>query len=110
MAVSTTFQALGDPVRLEILERLSRGTSHTLTSVSQDLGLTRQGVRKHIQVLAQAGLVTIKPKGRNTMVAFTPGSLQEANTFMLDLERKWDTRLTALRDYVEQSATQITHD
>jgi DNA-binding transcriptional ArsR family regulator len=102
MLVAETFKALGDPVRLEIIERLSSGSSYTLGSVSKDLGLTRQGARKHLQVLVDAQLVTMVPVGRQTTVTFKPAALKEANSFMAQLERKWDERLEALRDYVEK--------
>jgi DNA-binding transcriptional ArsR family regulator len=101
MLVAETFKALGDPVRLEIIERLSNGTVFTLSSVSKDLGLTRQGTRKHLQVLADAKLIKLEPVGRKTTVTFVPDTLHAANSFMDSLERKWDTRLEALRNYVE---------
>ena len=104
-AVANTFKALGDPVRLEIIERLSSGSLHTLGSVSKDLGLTRQGARKHLQVLADAELITLQPAGRSTAISFVPQSLRAANSFMEQLERKWDSRLEALRDYAERQAS-----
>jgi len=101
--VAETFKALSDPVRLEIIERLSSGSAYTLSGVSEGLGLTRQGVRKHVQVLADARLVTLKTEGRNTTLLFEPQSLQAANAFIEQLEQKWETRLQALRDYVVNS-------
>jgi DNA-binding transcriptional ArsR family regulator len=105
MLVAETFKALGDPVRLEIIERLSSGSSYTLGSVSKDLGLTRQGARKHLQVLADAKLITMKSAGRHTTLTFKPASLKAANSFMAQLERKWDERLEALRDFVESDTS-----
>ena len=85
MAVAKTFKALGDPVRLKMVERLSSGYIYTLSSVSKDLGLTRQGARKHLQVLADAKLVRMQPKGRSTTISFVPESLKTANSFMEQL-------------------------
>jgi DNA-binding transcriptional ArsR family regulator len=103
MMVAETFKALGDPVRLGLIERLSSGSTFTLSSISKELGLTRQGIRKHLQVLADARLVKLEPAGRSTTVTFVPTTLHTANSFMDELERKWDTRLEALRDYVESA-------
>jgi DNA-binding transcriptional ArsR family regulator len=102
MFVAETFKALGDPVRLQIIERLSAGTAYTLSSVSNDLGITRQGVRKHLKVLEDANLISLQQAGRNINIQFKPKSLIEANSFIEQIERKWDERLLALRDYVEQ--------
>ena len=102
MLVAETFKALGDPVRLKIIERLSSGSSYTLSSVSRDLGLTRQGARKHLQVLADADLVKMQPVGRNTALTFAPESLKAANSFIEQLERRWDVRLEALREFAER--------
>ncbi len=100
--VSETFKALGDPIRLEIIDRLSKGSMFTLSKVSQDLGLTRQGARKHLQVLADANLIKLQPSGRTTTIALEPASLKAASTFIADLESKWDTRLEALRNFVDK--------
>ena len=101
MVVAETFKALGDPVRLEIIERLSNGSQYTLGSVSKNLGLTRQGARKHLQVLADASLISMAPAGRHTTILFNPAALKAANLFIEQLEHKWDERLEALRSYVE---------
>jgi DNA-binding transcriptional ArsR family regulator len=101
MLAAETFKALGDPVRLEIIDRLSNGSMYTLSSVSKDLGLTRQGARKHLQVLADAELVSMQPAGRSTTITFKPESLQAANTFIAELEHKWDVRLKALKQFTE---------
>jgi DNA-binding transcriptional ArsR family regulator len=101
MLVAETFKALGDPVRLQIIERLSNGTTHTLSSVSNDLGITRQGARKHLRVLEDVNLISLQQSGRNVNIQFMPNSLVEANSFIEQIERKWDQRLLALRDYIE---------
>jgi DNA-binding transcriptional ArsR family regulator len=102
MVIAATFKALGDPIRLEILERLSSGASQTVGSVSKGLGLTRQGVRKHLQVLAEANLIRLKPNGRATEVIFDVATIKATQAFITTLEKRWDTRLEALRDFVEQ--------
>ena len=68
MVVAAVFSALGDPVRLEMVRRLTSGQPSTISVVSDGLGITRQGARKHLQVLADAGLVTLQPKGREVAV------------------------------------------
>lgn len=102
MAVAHVFKALGDPVRLEIVRRLSDGSSYTVGNLSKDLGLTRQGARKQIQVLVSANIVQLKPKGRETQVTLDAASLELARRFIVDLENQWDQRLNALKDLMER--------
>jgi DNA-binding transcriptional ArsR family regulator len=99
--VTETFKALGDPTRLKIVQRLSSGTYATINSVSTDLGITRQGARKHLDVLVGAKLVALEPQGRDVRVTLNPRSLTKAKAFIAQLEKQWDTRLAALKDFVE---------
>jgi DNA-binding transcriptional ArsR family regulator len=101
MVAAELFHALGDPTRLEIVQRLSTGTLHTITSVSQGLEMSRQGIRKHLQILAKANIIRLKPKGRDTHVELEQQTLEQAKAFIVQLEAQWDTRLVALRDFVE---------
>lgn len=105
MLIVETFKALGDPIRLEMVKRLSDGSQRTVGGLFDGLGLTRQGARKHLQVLADAELVTLQIKGRQTEVSLDPSSLATARSFITDLELQWDRRLLALRKFVENNDT-----
>jgi DNA-binding transcriptional ArsR family regulator len=102
MAVAELFRALGDPTRLEMVKRLSDGTPYTISTVSMGLDITRQGARKHLQILADAGLVTLVPKGRDTSVHLERVNLEQGKAFIAELERRWDMRLEALRMFVDE--------
>jgi DNA-binding transcriptional ArsR family regulator len=102
VVVADTFKALGDPTRLEMIKRLSSGSHHTVGGLSEGLGLSRQGARKHLQVLADAELVSMQINGRQTDVSLDPSSLAAAKSFIAELEQRWDKRLQALRDFVEK--------
>lgn len=105
LSVTNAFRALSDPVRIEILHRLSQEDSPTLSEISSGLKLTRQGVRKHLSVLEQAGIIELHKKGRTTKVQFKPDSLLIVKKFIEKLESQWDKRLLALKDYVEKGLT-----
>jgi DNA-binding transcriptional ArsR family regulator len=105
MPVAETFKALGDPTRLEMIKRLSDGSSYTVGSLSDGLGLTRQGARKHLQVLADVDLVSLRPSGRQTEVELDIASLASAKLFISTLEQRWDQRLRDLRDFVEDNTS-----
>jgi DNA-binding transcriptional ArsR family regulator len=102
-ALAEVFKALGDPIRLEIVQRLSRGESFTIGDVSSDLGVTRQGARKHLQSLVEANMVKLEPKGRDVYVRLEPNSLDDAKEFIAEVEKRWDSRLEALRQFVENN-------
>jgi DNA-binding transcriptional ArsR family regulator len=101
MAVAELFRALGDPTRLEMVRRLSSGAPQTITSVSSGLNISRQGARKHLQILADANVVTLEPKGRDTDVSLDRNTLEQGKVFIAELELRWDERLEALRHFVD---------
>lgn len=102
-AVAQVFHALGDPVRLEMVQRLARQQPCTIAAVSDGLGITRQGARKHLQVLADAALIVLEPRGREVHVRLDPAALDHAKAFIAKLERQWDRRLDALRRSLEDT-------
>jgi DNA-binding transcriptional ArsR family regulator len=101
MPVVNTFKGLSDPTRLKMVQRLSDGSAHTIGDLSAGLGLTRQGARKHLQLLADVELVSLQSKGRQTEVSLNTNSLSDAKSFIAQLELRWDQRLQALKEFVE---------
>lgn len=101
MPVDVLFRALGDPTRLEMVKRLSNGKPQTISSVSSGLEISRQGARKHLQILADAKLIMLKPRGRDTDVVLNRKTLERGKTFIAELEHRWDQRLEALRRFVD---------
>ena len=101
MVTAELFKALGDPTRLEIVQRLSTGDSYTISKVSSGLGITRQGARKHLQMLADANVIKLEPKGRDTAVILDNETLKQGKIFIAKLEQQWGTRLKALQQTVD---------
>src|SRR5579871_4047430 len=60
----TVFRALSDPARRRLLDRLNQRNGLTLTELCAGMGMTRQSVSKHLDVLETAGLVTTLRQGR----------------------------------------------
>ncbi len=96
------FKALGDPLRLKIVKRLSDGSTYTIGNISKNLGISRQGARKQIQVLVAAHIVQLKPQGREVNVTLDATSLKCAREFIARLESQWDKRLQKLKEFVEK--------
>lgn len=102
--LASVFRALGDPVRLEMVKRLSAGAPFTIASVSKGFEISRQGARKHLQVLADADLVELKPKGRDVLVELQSAQIEQAKAFIGEIEKLWDKRLEGLKRFVEEGS------
>jgi uncharacterized protein YndB with AHSA1/START domain len=61
------FRALGDPTRRRLLDELFKRDGQTLGSLEQRLPMTRFGVMKHLKILAEAGLVVTRRRGREKL-------------------------------------------
>jgi DNA-binding transcriptional ArsR family regulator len=94
--LDAVFAALADPTRRQLLERLAT-TPDTATNLVEDLPMTRQAVVKHLQVLADAGLVTAQRHGREVRYMARPTPMDEAIVWMVDAGAQWDRRLDRLR-------------
>jgi DNA-binding transcriptional ArsR family regulator len=97
------FAALADPTRRQIVESLSAGGSTTATELATRLPITRQGVAKHLGILADAGLVETQRQGRETIYTLVPEPLQDTVDWVEAIHATWDKRLSALRDYLAGS-------
>ena len=96
------FAALGDPTRLALLQRLSRGGPASISVLADNFQTTRQGVTKHLQVLAAAGIIDGNRRGREHVWAINPGRLAEAQRHLDVIAHGWDAALVRLRTHVER--------
>jgi len=93
--------ALADPNRRAIIEILVDDGAKTATQLDDDLPITRQGISKHLNILADAGLVTVVQRGRDKFYYLTPEPLEETAVWIAAVSARWDERLNALHDLVE---------
>jgi DNA-binding transcriptional ArsR family regulator len=100
-AADAVFEALSDPTRRAIVDRLVDGGPATATELSRALPVTRQAVSKHLTVLRRAGLARPSKEGRDVRFALEPAAFDEAAEWMAARAARWDRRLEALRDLVE---------
>jgi DNA-binding transcriptional ArsR family regulator len=96
-----TFFALSDPTRRAILELLGDRPS-TITELAEPFGLTLNGVKKHVTVLEDAGLVITEKVGRARECRLGPAQLQEVTRWIEEYRRAWQGRLDRFEAYVEQ--------
>lgn len=96
------FAALGDPTRLRLVARLSDGQARSITQLTEGLGQTRQGITKHLRVLADAGLVSSIRVGRESQFAFSPKPVARVRSYLDALSMQWDDALSRLQRFVEE--------
>jgi DNA-binding transcriptional ArsR family regulator len=96
------FAALGDPTRLALLERLSQGGPASITALAERFAVTRQGISKHLQVLAAAGVIDGRREGREHVWAINPARLAEGRRRLDLISQGWDTALARLKEHVEE--------
>lgn len=102
VSAAPVFAALGDPVRLRLISELGSTGPLPLTRLAAGTTLTRQGVAKHLDVLAAAGLATSERRGRERIWRLHPDGLTAAAALLSDASARWDSALERLTVYVEQ--------
>ncbi|WP_243286534.1 ArsR/SmtB family transcription factor [Geothrix terrae] len=95
------FAALGDATRLGLLVSLCSGGPLTVTRLSGQFDVSRQAITKHLDVLAEAGLVKSARHGRERIWTFEPKRLEDAHQYLERLSREWDVALGRLKAFVE---------
>jgi DNA-binding transcriptional ArsR family regulator len=97
------FSALGDPVRLAIVARLSKEGPLSTIALKESAGsLSRQGVTKHLQILQEVGLVDGERVGRDRLWRLRVQQLAAAREYIDWMSARWDQRLERLRALVEE--------
>lgn len=102
--ITTILKAIADPTRREIFHALVVATAAmSITHISNQFDITRQGVTKHIKTLEEAGLVKIENKGRERYCQADAAPLQEVNKWLSFYERFWDDTIDRLGSHLDSN-------
>jgi DNA-binding transcriptional ArsR family regulator len=93
--------ALGDPMRLRLVDLLLERGEATASALATALPITRQGVAKHLAVLERAELVVGRRDGREVRFAVREERLDQARRQMARVAARWDERLVAIKQIAE---------
>jgi DNA-binding transcriptional ArsR family regulator len=93
------FQALADPTRRAILERLTSG-SVSMSKLAQPFDMSLPSFSQHLDVLESCGLVESSKTGRVRTYQLVPQPLQIAEEWMVKQRAIWEARLEQLDDYL----------
>ena len=100
--IDRTFAALGDPTRRGVLERLGRGSA-TITELAEPFGISLTGMKKHVRVLEEAGLVTTEKVGRARMCSAGPRRLEDVQTWTQTYRQMLEQRLDRFGELLERT-------
>ncbi len=95
------YQALGDPARLTMIERLGEQGPMATMHLVEGLGMTRQAATKHLVVLENVGLVSSTARGREIIRELRLEVLEDAAGWLKSRANAWDRKLDALKKFVE---------
>ena len=105
--LDTAFAALSDPTRRGVLEQLGRGDA-SITELAETFHMTLTGMKKHVGVLEQAGLVSTEKVGRVRICKLGMRRLEDERSWIERYRQLWDARFDELDKVVKELKEKAT--
>ena len=99
--LDTSFAALSDATRRGVLDQLGKADA-SITDLAEKFNMTLTGMKKHVGVLEQAGLVTTKKIGRVRTCQLGPRRLDQETAWLERYRKRWEERFDELDKVVEE--------
>ncbi len=96
-----TFQALADPTRRGIVERLSRGQA-SVSELAQPYAMSLPAITQHLAMLENSGLVRSEKVGRVRTFRMVPASFSLAERWFNQRRAQWEQRLDRLGEHLRR--------
>ena len=96
------FQAIADPTRRQIINLISK-QSMNLNAVADHFDTSRPAISKHIKILVECGLITIRREGRERFCDARFGKLKEVATWAEQYSQFWDKKLANLQSFLAKN-------
>lgn len=100
-ALARVFAALGDVTRLKLVAVLCASGALSIAQLTAHTDISRQGVTKHLQMLAEAGVVRDLKAGRERLWQLDPAQIEAARQTLEQIGREWEVALGKLKTFVE---------
>jgi DNA-binding transcriptional ArsR family regulator len=107
--LDASFAALSDATRRGVLEQLGRADA-SITDLAEKFHMTLTGMKKHVGVLEQVGLVTTEKVGRVRTCKLGPRRLEQETAWIERYRQLWDARFDELDEVIEELRSQATID
>lgn len=101
------FQALSDPGRRAMVERLSQGPA-SVSELAEPLPMTLSAVVQHLKILEDAGLVRSEKLGRVRTCRLEPRAMIEVERWIAERKRFWEQQYDQLEAYLARTAPEET--
>jgi DNA-binding transcriptional ArsR family regulator len=95
------FGAVAEPSRRQILDLLREGT-RSVGELVERTGLSQPGVSKHLRVLRESGLVTVRRDAQRRLYDIDPAPLAELDRWLEPYRALWESRLDALGRHLDE--------
>jgi DNA-binding transcriptional ArsR family regulator len=102
-SLDLAFQALADPARRAMVERLAQGPA-SVSELARPFSMSLPAVLQHLAVLEGSGLVRTEKQGRVRTCRIEPQALGQAEAWIIQRRREWESRLDRLGAYLETLA------
>ena len=102
--LDSVYQALADPTRRAIVDRLTRGPA-SVSELARPLPMSLPGVLQHLRLLEASGLVRSEKAGRVRTCRIEAAALGTAEQWIADRRHEWESRLDRLGDYLAELKT-----
>ncbi len=96
------FQALGDPSRRAMIERLALGPA-SVSELAKPLAMSLPAVMQHLAVLEEGGLVTSEKVGRVRTCRIDPNAISAAELWLNERRQQWEQRFDRLGAFLAQA-------
>jgi DNA-binding transcriptional ArsR family regulator len=103
------FQALADPTRRAIVDRLTQGPA-SVSELKGPLAMSLPAVMQHLAVLETSGLIVSEKRGRVRTCRINPPALAEAERWITERRLEWERRLDRLDGYLKTLNTKGEND
>src|SRR5947209_20368893 len=107
--LDTIFRALADPTRRGMLARLALGDK-SIGELAEPFAMTFAGASKHVKVLEEAGLIARRKQGRAHIISIDAKPLEEAERWMRQWEKFWNTILDRIEALIERDKKKNSND
>lgn len=108
-SLDLVFQALADPTRRAVVERLSQGPA-SVSELAAPLAMSLPAVMQHLSVLEASGLVASEKVGRVRTCRIEPAALQTVESWVAQRRAGWERRLDRLGQYLARTADDADQD
>lgn len=96
------YKAIADPTRREIIELLI-SDNKTISEISDNFLISRQGITKHLKCLEEASLIELQKKGRETYCSLNFEPLNEVINWMEKYKVFWENKLDNLEKFLDNN-------